>query len=182
MKNVVKLLVFWAAFSGFLNSCSESQDFNQYDDLEITPSYEASIFYLESTEDVINAAADLSFFAQDFNFDAFSESVFANRVIEGSLTYEVENTTSKPLEIVIEFLDEGNGVLDTETFSIGAAPTALLQREVAYGNAGRSIDILTSTSGLRVRATNLGDTTSTSDLPDPMIKLRSSGEFRVRVK
>ncbi|MEO1012776.1 MAG: hypothetical protein AAFX53_15855 [Bacteroidota bacterium] len=174
--------IFWGILFLLLHSCSEPQDFDQYDDLDIVPAFEASIFYLESPEDLINSLGDADFFSRDFNFDAFSENVFADRVIEGTLTYEVENTTSKPLEITIEFLDEANNVLDTETFSIDPGPTALLQREVAYGNSGRSIEIIRNTSGIRLRGSNLGDSTSTSTLPEPMVKLRSSGEFRVRIK
>lgn len=166
----------------FFSSCAEQQDFDQYDDLEITPTYEASIVYLETPESVINAFNGANFYSQDFNFDAFAEDIFSERVLDGVLTYEVENTTSKRLDLTVEFLDEAGTVLDTETFSIDPAPTAVLRREIAYGNAGRSIEIIRNTSGIRLSGTNLGDTSSTSTLPDPMVTLKSSGKFRVRIK
>ncbi len=166
----------------FLSSCVEEQDFDQYDDLAIEPVWEASILYVEAPEGLINLASGTNFYSQDFNFDAFSSNVFADRVIDGSIAYIVENTTSKELEVSIQFLDDANNVLDTETFSLQPAPTALLQREIAYGGTGRSIDIIRNTSSIRVNAVNLGDNTSTSDLPDPLITLRSSGKFRVRLK
>ncbi|MRX63263.1 hypothetical protein [Maribacter luteus] len=165
-----------------LFSCVEEQDFNQYDDLSVTPTYEASVLYLEVPESAINLLPSGYSYSQDFNFDAFSEDIFADRVLEGVLTYYVENTTSKPLEIEIEFLDEAGTVLDTEQFVLGPEPTAVLQREIAYGPSGRSLNIIRNTSSISVTATNNGDNVSTSSQDDPMVTLKSSGKFTVRIK
>lgn len=163
-------------------SCSEKQDFGQYDDLTITPTYETSIFYVKTQESIINRVSGLNFFSQDFNFDAFEDDLFAERVLDGSIIYELENTTSKDIEISIEFLDADGNVLDSEFFQMEATPSALLIREVVYGGLGKSLDILRNTSEIRLSARNLGDNSSTSNLPDPAIILRSSAKFRIRVK
>ena len=166
-----------------LNSCVKEQNFDQFDDLTITPTIEASMLYVESTETVINDAASTVWYIQTVNFDAFNENFFAENVLDGLIIYELENTTSKDLEIIIEYLDDAGNVLDTELFRIDPAPTAILRREIAYGNAtGRSLDIIRNTSQIRVSASNLGDTTSVSNLPDPKVIFRSSGKFRVRLK
>ncbi|NAS14185.1 lamin tail domain-containing protein [Poritiphilus flavus] len=181
-KNLLYLfavLTIVASFSG----CSEKQDFDQFDDLDITPTVEASIIYIESPENLINLAAGINFFTGDFNFDAFNEDFVAERVLEGLVIYELENTTSKPIDVSFQFLDAAGNILDTESFSIPPAPTAVLRREVAYGGAtGRSIDIITNTSAIRVNAINQGDSTSVSSLPDPKIILRSSAQLRIRLK
>jgi hypothetical protein len=164
------------------HSCIEEQNFNQYDDLNITPTFEASILYLEVPERTINLVTGLNTYSQNFNFDAFAEDIFSERVLEGVLTYEVANTTSKPLQIEIQFLDEAGTVLDTERFQLDPEPTATLQREIAYGPAGRSIDIIKNTSSITLTATNLGDNTSISSQSNPMVTLESSGKFMVRIK
>ena len=120
-------------------SCSEKQDFSQYEDLSVTPTLEASIFFVKVQESLINRVVDVSFFTQDFNFDAFEEAFFSDRVLEGVITYELENTTDKPIEIEIEFLDENDMLLDTEVFTMPAAPPAVLIRERAYGTTGTSL-------------------------------------------
>ncbi len=166
-----------------LASCAEPQDFSQFDDLEITPVVEGSILYVESPESVINQIEGINFITQDFNFDAFSEDFVAERTIDGVVIYEVENTTSKRLNIMVEFLDEAETVLDTEIFAVDPAPTSILRREISYGGAsGRSIDIIRNTSSLRVGAENLGDNSTTSILPDPKIILRTSAKLRIRLK
>lgn len=181
MKNFPRILVaILLALSTI--GCSDEQDFDQIDNLNIIPTAEASLLFVEVPEDVINQGTG-NFYVQTFNFDAFEEEFFAENVLDGVITYEVENTTSKPLDVTIEFLDDGGNVLDTENFMIDPAPTAVLQREITYGTAtGRNIDIITNTSAIRITGVNLGDNTSVSSLPDPVVLLRSSAKFRIRLK
>ena len=141
------------------------------------------MLYVEAPERVINQLTGLNFVQQTFNFDAFAEEFISERLIDGVVTYELENTTSKPLEILVELLDDGDNVLDTELFVMPSAPTALLRRDIAYGGlGGRSIDIIRNTSSIRVSATNRGDNSSVSSLPNPMVVLRSSAAFRIRLQ
>jgi hypothetical protein len=177
--NTIWVLIALSALMG----CAEKQDFNQYDDLAITPIAEASIFYLESPESFINDVTSGVYHTETFNFDAFSEQFVSNNVLDGLVTYEAENTTSKELEITVEFLDAGENVLDTEIFLIAPGPTSNMRREIAYGGAsGRSIDIIRNTSAIRVSGRNLGDTTSVSPVPEPVVILRSSAQIRIRLK
>ena len=182
MKNIGKIIAFGFAFFAILGSCTEKQDFDQYDDIDLLPVVEGSMIYVEAPERVINLVTGVNFFSQDFNFDAFSSNIFSERVIEGTVTYVVENTTSKELEITVQFLDDADNVLDTEVIAVQPAPTAIVEREIFYGPGGRSIDIIKNTSSIRVSALNLGDSTSTSSLPDPMVTLKSSGKFTVELK
>ena len=182
MKRIYRNHLFAFALLTLFCSCIDTQDFDQYDDLGITPSYEASILYIEAPEYYINAITGFNVITQNFNFDAFTTDLFAERVIEGTITYEVENTTSKDFEITVEFTDDAGTLLDTEIFVIPPAPTAIDRREVRYGNGGRSIDIITNTSNFRVTARNNGDNSSTSNLPNSKITLKSSAQFTLRLK
>ena len=181
MKVKVNFFLFSVVVMSIISSCVADIDFTQFDEVAATPTYEAGILYLEAPEDVINLVSGTSVFSQNFNFNAFSSDVFASRVIDGTITYVVENTTSKELEITVDFLDEAGTLLDTEVFSIDPQPTAIVQREIAYGASGRSIEIIKSLSTIRVIAENLGDNSSTSSLENPLITLQSSGKFRVEL-
>ncbi|WP_240740174.1 hypothetical protein [Flagellimonas allohymeniacidonis] len=164
-------------------ACSDEQDFDQFDDLSITPTLASSIFSVEADEPFINSFTTVNtFYTNTFNFDAFNEEFVAERLLEGTITYEFENTTSKPLIITIEFLDEGGGVLDTEIFDIPAGPAPAFTIEVDYGPGGKPLDILANTSDIRITGINLGDTTSTSTEPDPKIVMKSAAEFLFRLK
>lgn len=170
---------------GFLclfNSCVEEQNFDQYDEVSILPVMEAALLYVETPEDLINQGPAPDFIDETFTFTAFSEPFIAERLEEGVLIYQLENTTSKPLSISIEFVDAAGNTLDTETFLMDPAPTAVLNREVAYGLGGKPLDRLFNTASLRVLGTNLGDTSSVSGAPNPQIVLRTTAKFGVRLK
>lgn len=169
-------------FLGFCTmiSCVEEQDFGQYDDLSLTPTVEASILYIESPESFINAAGGADFISRDFNFDAFSSDVFAKRVLDGTITYIVENTTSKKVNVLVELLNAEGEVIDRELIETTSGMDS--QTYIPYGNTGKNINIIKFTSSIRVTAINESGNTSTSDLPDPKIILKSSGKFRLNIK
>jgi len=181
MKTVLQALLLCAVFLTVLVSCTRQLDFDQADRFNTEPEVVASILYFEVPERIINLQTDQNLFSEDFNFDAFSSNFFAKRVIEGTIRYEVENSTTKEMLVAIELLDAEDMVLDTETFMIQPAPTTVIEREIVYGPSGKSIDILKNTSKIRVRAENLGDTTSASVFPNPLITLKSKGTFRLTV-
>lgn len=164
-------------------ACSEEQDFDQFDDLSVTPTLASSLFYLEADEPFINSGSAITpFYTQTFTFDAFNEQFVAERLLEGTIIYEIENTTSKQLNIIIEFLDEFGNVLDIEVFDIDPEPAAGQTIEIEYGPGGKNLDILTNTSTLRVTGSNLSDSTSVSTQPEPKLILRSAAEFLFRLE
>lgn len=180
MKN--KILLFSIVVLAFY-SCIEKQNFDQYDDLEIIPTVEASILYVESPERIINEAVDEYFYTQDFNFDAFTVGAFADRVLDGAIFFEIENTTSKEFKPTVEFLDEDGNTIDTIDFPVQpAGPSPLYRRQVPYGPGKlRSIEIIKNTSSIKVSVL-IEDNSSVSNLQDPKIIFRSSGKFRIRLK
>lgn len=183
MKRSLSHILVAAIFTLTLFSCMEEQDFGQIDDLNVTPTLASGIFYLESDEETINSVGAFNtFYSKTVNFDAFNQEFVAERLLEGVIIYEIENTTSKRLRIDIEFLDESGEPLDRETFSIEPNPSEMLIREVFYGPAGKNLDILANTSSLRVTGRNLGDATSVSSQPEPRIVVRSGAEFLFRLK
>ncbi|MGB5369582.1 MAG: hypothetical protein WBN18_04060, partial [Flavobacteriaceae bacterium] len=93
MKKVLNKMGLGVVFSVLLLSCSEKQDFDQYQALNLEPIIEASILYVEAPERAINLVTQNTFYTRDFNFDAFSDNIFSERVIEGTVVFEVENTT-----------------------------------------------------------------------------------------
>lgn len=183
MGNKLGYILFCTLIFGSFYSCIEETNFDQFDDLTIEPTVEGSILYVEAPENIINLALAANFYSQDFNFDGFSDALFSDRVLDGVVTYIVENTTSKELFITVEFVDDGGNILDTEQFLIPAGPPEMVDlREIPYGGTGKSLDIIRNTSGIRVSAENRGDNTSTSDLPDPKVIIKSSGKFRLSIK
>jgi len=165
-----------------LSSCAEEQNFNQFDDLNLIPTVATSLLFFESPENTINQLPAGNFYNETFTFVAFSEAFIADRVVDGSIIYELENTTSKEINVLIEFIDASNTVLDSESFLIQSEPAPFLERQVAYGNGDKSLDILRNTVQIRITAINLGDNISESTVSQPKIILKSNAVFRVRLQ
>ena len=105
MKNrVARFLGFWLFFLAI--GCVEEQNFDQADDIAVVPEMEAAMLYVETPEEVINEEPDLTFLSVTFDFLAFQEEFVAENILDGSLIYQLENTTSKPLRLSIEFLND----------------------------------------------------------------------------
>lgn len=180
MKNRIVLVLFMLL--GIV-SCMDKQDFDQANDINAQPVIEGSILYIEAPESLLNQSEAPYSYSQEFNFDGFNAPIFADRVLEGTIFYELENTTSKELEILVEFLDEGGNRLDEQNFHIAPAPVALMEVPVKYGSgSGKSMDIIKNTSGIRVTVLNLGNNVSVSTLPGPKVIFRSSGKFRMQLR
>ena len=174
--------IFLLLFAGLsLSSCSEELNFDQADQLQVTPTVASSLLYVETPEVVINNTPSGAFISETFQFEAFSEDYIRNNVIDGSITYEYENTTSKPLLLQIEFLDEGGGLLDSEEFDVDPQ-SGVVNREVLYGMGNKPLDILINTTQLRLTGANLGDNTSTSSASEPRFIFRSSAAFRLQLR
>ncbi len=165
-----------------LSACADEQNFDQIDDLSVEPLVATSIFYFESDENTINAMPAGQFYDQNFTFEAFNEPFVADNLLDGKITYQLENTTSKELEIMVEFLDADGNVLDSETFILQPEQTFPLEVEVNYGVGGQSLDILRNTTDIRVTGNNMTDNTSISTMPEPKVILRTSAEFRLKLQ
>jgi len=176
--------VLFTILLGLLSSCSDELNFDQFDDLDVTPTFESSILFIEIEESIINFSQVIAgSIVQDIDFDAFSQDLFAKRVISGVVTYEIENTTSKDITISFGFLDENGVLTDTETFNVGKAPPLVsLKREVVYGPGGKSLDIIKNTVKIRLSATNTSGDYVSVNQPDSKVVLKSKGEFKVRLK
>lgn len=177
MRGFLSPITFVMGMFLLFQSCVEEQDFDQINDLTITPTVATGIFYFESDQNTIDDVGfNNVFYAQTLDFEAFNEPYVAERLLEGVLLYEVENTTNKLLQVTIEFLDANGMVLDTETFNIAAYPSGNFNREVAYPG-DKPLAILTNTTDLRLTAILVGEDTNSIEQVDPKIILRSAGEF-----
>ena len=165
-----------------LISCMEEQDFSQLNDIEITPAVEISVFNFEIPEKLINHNPR-NFYTNNSNFNVFGNTNFSDKVIEGSITYQLENTTSKPILFTIKLLDNNGKTLDTTILNIKPEAKNTTDKEIFYGGAGgKSLNIIRNTSAIGLSAENLGDNTSVSSQPNPKLILRASAKVKISIQ
>lgn len=181
----MKAIRFFLGFSlAFLaTACSTEQDFSQFDDLDVFPEIEGGLLLVEAPEPEINLVGTAIVLSQEFLFDGFQTPFFSDRLVEGLLTYEIDNTTSKSLDVVLEIIDDSGASIDVERFTISASPSQTIVRNVAYGTgAGKSLSIIKNTHSFRVTIINDGDFTSVSSSSNPAVRFKSSGKFKLQLK
>jgi hypothetical protein len=69
MKHLFKYVFLGIFILLSISSCVEDIDSSQFDDLELTPTLEASLLYVESSERLINLITGNTVFSETFNFD-----------------------------------------------------------------------------------------------------------------
>jgi len=155
-------------------SCVESQDFGQYQDLEITPTMPVGLISYEVLETIINKASPGV---------SFNDDIIADRIIEGSISFQIVNTSSKTIEITVSFLGENDNELDKREFRVNRAidEPIILDSIVPY-NQSETHRVIKNISSIRLSVINLGDNASQPNLDDPKIILKSSAEFKIRLK
>ncbi len=160
-----------------LASCSDEQDFSQAKDLEVTTDLSGPILSVEVPEDIFNSD---TFIPQEVNFDGFQTSLFSERVVSGVINFEVNNTTSKELDLTVNFLNDSGVIIDYKIISIDAAPPEqIVLDSLVYDDS--NIEILKSISSISVSVENNGDTTSVSTIDDPKLTFQSSGSFKLEL-
>jgi hypothetical protein len=111
--------VIGAAFVFF--SCSSDLDFDQVNDLTLTPVYVANLAYFDvpANKFIDNGSAqEIAFDIQPFK--AFKEKFFKDNLIKAESDFELENTINRPFSLDISLLGQNDEVLDTMTFDIPA--------------------------------------------------------------
>lgn len=163
-----------------LAACVKDQDFGQYDDLQVRPTYEASIIYLQTTQQYMDGVASDTLVSQTYDFGGFSDDLVTERLLEGVMVYELTNMTNRPVTLALDYIDAGGNVLDTQTFLMSAAPTAVQYLEVAYGGSGRNINIIRNTAAIRMSAV-LGSATTTGD-SQAQFTFKTAARFKIEIK
>ncbi|MBU2997078.1 hypothetical protein KO500_11570 [Cellulophaga baltica] len=160
-----------------LASCSDEQDFSQAKDLEVTTDLSGPILSVEASEDVLNAGV---FATQEVNFDGFQNENFSDRVLSGVINFQLNNTTSKQLDVTVDFLNDGGAVIDTKFMTIDEAPPEqIVLDSIVYDDS--NLEILKNISSIALSVQNNSGTTSVSSLDDPKFTFQSSGSFIIEV-
>lgn len=107
IKSTIQLLVFLALT---LISCVKNVDFDQVDDIELTPIVKASLVYFDVT---VSDFEFSSFTTDAADFHLFDSNVVQDDVTKIELIFEIENSFNKDFNIIYNFLND-----DNETVSV----------------------------------------------------------------
>lgn len=131
-------LYFFAIFSFF--SCVKDIDFDQADDLELTPTYVASLIFteLDQTSFVTPGGTEITQFRDVTNIEFFNESV-SDELEKLVLDFEITNPFDRRFTLDFRFLND----TDTEVYRI---PRILINENVTKLQVQEEIVLATNRS------------------------------------
>ncbi len=105
-------------FSGFF-SCTKEVDFDQAEDLEISPVLETSLVFFDETVNSFLVNNLPVFTIEDaFDLDIFKNDFVVDNLIKAEFEFEGVNSIVRAFEIDVAFLDEADVELHSFTFTM----------------------------------------------------------------
>ncbi|WPR70072.1 hypothetical protein SLW70_08925 [Flavobacterium sp. NG2] len=154
------------------SSCTSNLNFDQVNDLKLTPIAVANLTYFEAPahEFVTNGVeTNAAFGAQ--NFDAFRDSFFKDNLIQADFFFEITNTINRAYTIDLVLVDEFDQILYSINFVVPAStgtPRVVTKTEI-FKDAKLALLKQTKKMGFRVIMA-----------PGPALTENSPGSLKLR--
>lgn len=131
-----QVFLFLVALLG--SSCSSDLDFEQANDLKLTPIFETNLSYFSFlAKDIVTNGVETTVVYDSPTSDIFDEEFFSKNLNRADLFFEVNNSTTRAFRMVIVLLDINDVPLDTINFDIpasnGSAIRTVTQNKVYVG-------------------------------------------------
>jgi hypothetical protein len=103
------------------SSCSSDLDFDQIEDLALTPVLVGNLAYFDVPANQFTDNGTAQQIAFDIEpFKAFKKKFFTDNLVKAECNFELENTINRAFSLDVLLLDEDEQVLETLTFEIPA--------------------------------------------------------------
>jgi hypothetical protein len=145
-------------------SCIGDVDFDQVDDIVITPSYKVSLVHFKVfNQDFIDPVTNLEvpFIVDVTELHLFDNEVAQDNVEKIVLEFEIENTFNRDMVINYIFVDNNNTI--TNTISLDLPQNSITTEEVTFINAELQ-NLLTAENIVVIVNVQAGTNTTTNDM------------------
>lgn len=132
-------------------SCSSDLDFNQANDLKLTPVIEGNLSYFDVPAEVFaaNGGLPVQWAYDEQEFDIFRDKYFNSYLQRADFHFEISNTINRSFSLSIVLLDANDNALTTMNFNIPAysGNTNTITRTEVFENA--RLELLKRTRKMR---------------------------------
>lgn len=124
IKQIFKHAFIALALSLNFNSCTKDIDFDQADDLEISPVLESSlIFFDEPANKFLNGSEEITNIEDFVTVEFFNGEFIVENLTRADFVLETTNSINRNFEVQVDFFDELEQLQHTFTFSGIASPS-----------------------------------------------------------
>ncbi len=164
-------------------SCTKDVDFNQINDLQITPVFESSLVFIDEPANrfLVNGN-EISYLQDSVNIDFFNDSFVVDNLVKAEFLFETTNSINRSFIVEVEMYDDGNQLQHSFSFSSSESPdhSPLVTEHLevfendtleALKNTTKLVFTLKILPGESINETTLG-----------RIKLKSKGAFYLKIE
>ena len=164
-------------------SCTKNVDFNQVNNIQLTPVMESSLVYIDepASRFLVNGS-EITVLQDSVNIDFFNDQFVVDYLEKAEFLFQTTNSINRGFQVQVDMMDNFNQLQHTFSFSSSASPdnsdVVTEHVEVFEGNA---LTALKNTTKLLFTLTILpGETIDESTIGS--IKLKSKGTFYLNIQ
>lgn len=164
------------------NACIKDVDFEQAENLTISPALEVSVMHFEEQASTFidDNGVELITVTDSVNIEIFSDQFVVDNLIKADFLFEATNTINRAYEAEIDFYDDLYQLQHSFSFSVGAS-TNNQDVVVEYVEVfeGQELEALKTTTNLVLSLTlqPSSDGSILTDVTPGILKLRSKASF-----
>lgn len=168
-------------FCALANSCSSNLDFDQINDFSAEPEIAANLAYFElAIPSSISSLPPFTSTPVNAKFDILRDASVSNRLLEATLFFEVESINVKQYEVIVEFKDDADQILERITIDQNDNFDGVnkLSKEVTYLKS--DLDFLKLATSIDFTAKKIAITLPT--VVNDTLKFRSSAIIKLALQ
>jgi hypothetical protein len=164
-------------------SCTKEVDFNQANDIQLTPVFESSLVYIDepASRFLINGS-EITLLQDSVNIDFFNDQFVVDYLEKAEFLFQTTNTINRGFQVQVDMMDDFNQLQHTFTFSSSASPdNSDVVTEHVEVFEGNSLTALKNTTKMVFTLTILpGEKIDENTIG--RIELKSKGAFYLNVQ
>ncbi|WP_338356677.1 hypothetical protein [Yeosuana marina] len=104
-------------------SCTKDVDFNQFNDLQLTPVFESSLVYIDEPANKFLVNGNETSYLQDsVNIDFFNDSFVVDHLVKAEFLLETTNSINRRFMVEVDMFDDSNQLQHRFSFSSSESP------------------------------------------------------------
>lgn len=182
-KQIFKYFITTVVIILVLISCTKGVDFNQANDIKLTPVFESSLVYIDEPANrfFVNGK-EVTGLQDSVNINFFNDPFIVNYLEKAEFLFQTTNSINRGFQVQVDMMNDFNQLQHTFSFSSSASPdnseVVTEHLEVFEGN---SLIALKNTTKLVFKLTILPGAPINANTPGRII-LKSKGTFYLNIK
>lgn len=183
IKKILKYSVLLFVFVITETSCTKDVDFNQINDLILTPVFESSLIYIDEPASRFLVQGNEVTYVQDAaNIDFFQEDYVVEHLIKADFFFETTNSINRGFQVQVDMYDDFNQLLHSFSFFSDPSPdNSEVVNEHLEVFEGSTLNALKNTSKFVFTLTLQTGEPINENTPGRII-LRSKGTFYLSIE